>query len=73
MFCSRRTADRRAPDPLGKPNQFKVDFPIKPGESGSTGMVHAFQDAWRLRGHMLSKADLLRVVAPRVSSLKATI
>ena len=24
---------RRAPDPLGKPNQFKVDFPIKPGES----------------------------------------
>ena len=24
---------RRAPDALGKPNQYKLDFPIKPGES----------------------------------------
>ena len=24
---------RRAPDPTGKPNTFKVDFPIKPGQS----------------------------------------
>jgi hypothetical protein len=56
---------RRAPDPLGKPNQFKVDFPIKPGES-SVELTWAmpFQSPGVFEDHPLSKADVIRVVAP---------
>ncbi len=56
---------RRAPDPLGKPNQFKLDFPIKPGES-SVELTWAmpFQSPGVFEDHILSKADVIRVVAP---------
>jgi hypothetical protein len=56
---------RRAPDPLGKPNQFKIDFAIKPGETEmqlSWGMP--FNSPGVFEDHMLSKAGVLRVVAP---------
>jgi hypothetical protein len=57
---------RRAPDPLGnKPNQFKIDFAIKPGETEmqlSWGMP--FNSPGVFEDHMLSKAGILRVVAP---------
>ena len=48
---------RRAPDPLGKPNQFKLDFPIKPGES-SVELTWAmpFQSPGVFEDHILSKA-----------------
>jgi hypothetical protein len=56
---------RRAPDPLGKPNQFKIDFAIKPGETEmqlSWGMP--FNSPGVFEDHLLSKAGILRVVAP---------
>jgi hypothetical protein len=56
---------RRAPDPLGKPNQFKLDFPIKPGES-SVELTWAmpFRSPGVFEDHLLSKAEVIRVVAP---------
>jgi hypothetical protein len=56
---------RRAPDPLGKPNQFKLDFPIKPGES-SVELTWAmpFRTPGVFENHVLSKAGVIRVVAP---------
>lgn len=56
---------RRAPDPLGKPNEFKLDFPIKPGETRvdlSWGMP--FQTPGVFEDHILSKAGLIQMVAP---------
>jgi hypothetical protein len=57
---------RRAPDPLGKPHQFKIDFAIKPGE---TRMELAWSMPFMTPGvfedRVLMKSDLLRVVAPR--------
>jgi hypothetical protein len=56
---------RRAPDPLGKPNQFKVDFPIKPGESRvDLAWAMPFKSPGVFEDHILSKAGALRVVAP---------
>ncbi|HEX4277757.1 MAG TPA: hypothetical protein VHZ74_20525 [Bryobacteraceae bacterium] len=56
---------RRAPDPLGKPNQFKVDFPIKPGESRvDLSWSMPFKSPGVFSDHILSKAGVLRVVAP---------
>jgi len=56
---------RRAPDPLGKPNQFKVDFPIKPGESTiELTWAMPFQSPGVFTDHILAKASVLRVVAP---------
>jgi hypothetical protein len=56
---------RRAPDPLGKANQFKVDFPIKPGESTiELTWAMPFQTPGVFSDHILAKAAVLRVVAP---------
>jgi hypothetical protein len=56
---------RRAPDPLGKPNQFKLDFPIKPGESTvELTWAMPFQSPGVFQDHVLAKAKVLRVVAP---------
>jgi hypothetical protein len=56
---------RRAPDPLGKPNQFKLDFPIKPGESTvELTWSIPFQTPGVFNDHVLAKAGVLRVVAP---------
>lgn len=56
---------RRAPDPLGKPNQFKVDFPIKPGESRvDLAWAMPFKSPGVFEDHILSKAGVLRIVAP---------
>jgi hypothetical protein len=56
---------RRAPDPLGKPNQFKVDFPIKPGESTvELTWAMPFRTPGVFTDHILAKAGVLRVVAP---------
>jgi hypothetical protein len=56
---------RRAPDPLGTPNQYKLDFPIKPGES-TVELTWAvpFQSPGVFKHHVLAKAGVLRVVAP---------
>jgi hypothetical protein len=63
---------RRAPDPLGKPNQFKVDFPIKPGESRvDLAWSMPFKAPGVFENHPLSKADLLRIVAPPGVEFKA--
>ena len=64
---------RRAPDPLGnKPNQFKVDFAIKPGESRvDLAWSMPFKTPGVFAVHTLSKADLLRVVAPTGVEFKA--
>ena len=56
---------RRAPDPLGKPNEFKLDFPIKPGETRvdlSWGIP--FRSPGVFADHILSKAGLIQMVAP---------
>jgi hypothetical protein len=56
---------RRAPDPLGKPNEFKLDFPIKPGETRvdlSWGMP--FRSPGVFEDRILSKAGLIQMVAP---------
>ena len=57
---------RRAPDPLGKPNQYKLDFPIKPGES-TVELTWAvpFKSPGVFEDHVLAKATVLRVVAPQ--------
>jgi hypothetical protein len=56
---------RRAPDALGKPNQFKVDFPIKPGESRmDLAWSMPFRSPGVFEEHILSKAGVMRVVAP---------
>lgn len=56
---------RRPADPLGRPNQFKVDFPIKPGESRvDLAWTMPFRSPGQFKDHILSKAEALRVVAP---------
>jgi hypothetical protein len=56
---------RRAPDPLGKPNQFKIDFPIKPGESRvDLAWSMPFKSPGVFENHPLSKAGAIRLVAP---------
>jgi hypothetical protein len=57
---------RRAADPLGnKPNQFKIDFPIKPGETEmQLSWAAPFNSPGVFEDHLLSKAGVLRVVAP---------
>jgi hypothetical protein len=56
---------RRAPDPLGKAHQFKLDFPIKPGESSvEITWAMPFQSPGVFEDHLLAKADMVRVVAP---------
>jgi hypothetical protein len=56
---------RRAPDPLGKPNQFKLDFPIKPGETRvDLSWNIPFQSPGVFNDHLLSKAGMIQMVAP---------
>lgn len=57
---------RRAADPLGgKPNQYKLDFPIKPGETRvDLAWSMPFNSPGVFQDHILSKAGVLRTVAP---------
>lgn len=56
---------RRAPDALGKPNQYKLDFPIKPGETRvDLSWSMPFQSPGNFEDHLLSKAGLIQMVAP---------
>jgi hypothetical protein len=57
---------RRAPDPLGgKPHQFKVDFPIKPGQSRmELTWTMPFNSPGVFEEKILSRGGMLRVVAP---------
>ncbi len=62
---ARRSAHSPRPDPLGKPNQFKLDFPIKPGESRvDLSWNMPFQQPGVFEDHLLSKAGLIQMVAP---------
>jgi hypothetical protein len=58
---------RRAPDPIAnKPHQFKLDFPIKPGETRvELAWAMPFNTPGAFEDHILSKSNLLRVVAPQ--------
>ena len=56
---------RRAPDALGKPNQYKLDFPIKPGETRvDLSWNMPFRSPGNFEDHVLSKAGLIQLVAP---------
>ncbi len=57
---------RRAADPLGKkPNQYKLDFPIKPGETRvDLAWSMPFNSPGVFEDHILSKAGVIRTVAP---------
>lgn len=57
---------RRAADPLGnKPNQYKLDFPIKPGETRvDLAWSVPFNSPGVFEDRLLSKAGLIRAVAP---------
>lgn len=57
---------RRAADPLGdKPNQYKLDFPIKPGETRvDLAWSEPFNSPGVFEDHILSKATAIRTVAP---------
>jgi hypothetical protein len=56
---------RRAPDPGSKPNTWKLDFPIKPGES-RVDMTWAmpFSTPGVFEDKVLAKAGALRLVTP---------
>jgi hypothetical protein len=57
--------------PAGKPNTFKVDFPIRPGES-QVEMQWAipFTSPGTFEDHILTKGDVTRLVAPPGISIK---
>jgi hypothetical protein len=56
---------RRAPDALGKPNQYKLDFPIKPGETRvDLSWSIPFKSPGNFEDHLLSKAGLIELVGP---------
>lgn len=56
---------RRAADPGTKPNTFKVDFPIKPGESRvDLSWAMPFTSPGEFDEPVLAKAGLTRLVAP---------
>jgi hypothetical protein len=58
----RRSADSLA----GRAHQFKVDFPIKPGQTEmQLSWSMPFNSPGVFEDHMLSKAAILRVVAPQ--------
>jgi hypothetical protein len=63
---------RRAPDPAGKPNQFKLDFPIKPGESRvDLAWSMPFKSPGDFVEHVLAKGGLTRIVLPPGVEVKA--
>jgi len=56
---------RKAPDPGAKPNTFKLDFPIKPGESRvDLQWSMPFQVPGVFEDQLLSKGGLTRIIAP---------
>ena len=57
---------RRSADPLGKkPNQYKLDFPIKPGETRvDLAWSMPFNSPGVFQDRVLSRANLIRAVAP---------
>ncbi len=63
---------RRAADPAGKPNTFKVDFPIKPGVSEvRLEWTMPFASPGMFEGAVLAKdAPQMKVVAPAGVTLK---
>ncbi len=62
---------RRAPDPGPKANTFKLDFPIKPGDS-RVDMVWTmpFKSPGMFESHVLAKGGVIRMVAPAGVNLK---
>jgi hypothetical protein len=63
---------RRAPDPAGKPNTFKVDFPIKPGDSRvDLAWSMPFRTPGVFEEHIVTKGGLTRLVAPQGVEFKA--
>jgi len=62
---------RRAPDPGPKPDTFKLDFPIKPGES-HVEMVWSmpFNTPGVFEDRLISKGGLTRLIAPVGVTLK---
>lgn len=64
---------RKAPDPGPKPNTFKLDFPIKPGESRvDLQWSMPFQTPGVFEDQILSKGGQTRIIAPAGVTLKGT-
>ncbi|HWE50446.1 MAG TPA: hypothetical protein VG273_11675, partial [Bryobacteraceae bacterium] len=64
---------RRAPDPGTKPNTYKLDFPIKPGESQvEMTWTMPFTAPGSFEDQILVKGGLTRLVAPLGVTLKGT-
>jgi hypothetical protein len=62
---------RRAPDSSGKPNEYKLDFPIKPGESRiDLSWSIPFQTPGVFEDRVLTKSGKLEVVAPPGVNIK---
>jgi hypothetical protein len=62
---------RRAPDPGPKPNTFKLDFPIKPGESRvDMTWTMPFNTPGVFEDKVLAKAGALRIVTPTGVTVK---
>ena len=63
---------RRAPDAAGKPNEFKLDFPIKPGESRvDLAWSMPFKSPGDFEEKVLAKGGLTRIVLPPGVEVKA--
>jgi hypothetical protein len=63
---------RRAPDPGPKPNTYKLDFPIKPGESQvEMTWTMPFTTPGSFEDQILAKGGLTRLVAPLGVTLKS--
>jgi hypothetical protein len=62
---------RRAPDPGPKPNTYKLDFPVKPGDS-RVDMTWAmpFNVPGVFENHVLARGGLIRLVVPAGVTLK---
>ncbi len=63
---------RRAADPLGKkPNEYKLDFPIKPGETRvDLAWSMPFNSPGVFEDRILSKSDVLRAAVPAGVQIK---
>jgi hypothetical protein len=62
---------QRPAQPGGKPNTFKVDFPIRPGESQvQMDWSMPFTSPGTLESHILTKGGVTRLVAPPGITLK---
>jgi hypothetical protein len=62
---------RKAPDPGSSPNTFKLDFPIKPGESRvDMQWAMPFNTPGVFEDRILAKGGLTRIVAPVGVTLK---